>query len=266
MTRPSANESETPRVLIENSLRVVIPSRAREQILVDNALKLFPYATVTVAESEMASYARYVNRDQLVAHPDKVTGIAPIRQWILDNFDDEAILMADDDVYKVVSLVAIVPVPLKRPGDIAQLVENAATCAKAAGSPVFGFDQSFDVRKFNPLKPFSFNAWSGGVIGFIGRELRYDTNLRLRADIDFCMQALLKKRITYQDCRISFKHKRFGLIGGNAINRSEDRNRQEIEYLKRKWGRFLTIKAAKSTTRIIMNVPREQENIKLANE
>lgn len=260
------------RELKPKELRVVIPSRQRAQLLVENALRLFPYATVTVAESELDEYRAVLPADllaegRLVPHPDSVTGIAPIRQWCLDNFDEEALVFADDDTYRVQSLVGIVPVPITDVGDILQILENTATVAAGVGAPVFGFDQSFDVRKFSPFKPFSFNAWSGGVIGMVGRSIRYDPGLRLRADIDYCLQALLspQHRVTFQDSRFSFMHRRFGVTGGNAINRSEERNRQEIAYLERKWGQWLRVKQAKSTTRLIVEVPRQQTTIRLAN-
>ena len=37
------------------------------------------------------------------------------------------------------------------------------------------------------------------IVGVVGRELRYDTSLILRADIDFCLQSLLRDRIIMLD-------------------------------------------------------------------
>ncbi|HUT01727.1 MAG TPA: hypothetical protein VM031_04685, partial [Phycisphaerae bacterium] len=51
----------------------------------------------------------------------------------------------------------------------------------------------------------------------IGRELRYDTSLLLRADIDFCLQSLLHDRIVLVDGRYSFIHTRFA--GGGRVGR-----------------------------------------------
>ena len=70
-----------------------------------------------------------------------------------------------------------------------RVVENAATIARGIGTAFFGFNQaSGDVRKFRPYKPFLLNSWAGGVVGIVGREIRYDTSLLLRADIDFALQ------------------------------------------------------------------------------
>jgi hypothetical protein len=234
------------------------------------ALRLFPDATVTVAESEMGTYAgitgpggrQLIPEERLVPHPEEVSGIAPIRQWVLDHFDDECILMVDDDVYELVFLVHYVPRKMSDPEVVRQVVYNAANVAYAIGAPVFGFNQAWDVRKFKPYEPFNLNSWAGGVIGTIGRDLRYDLNLRLRADIDFCLQALQHRRLTFIENRFSFMHRRFGLAGGNASSRSSQRNEEEIAYLQRKWGEHLHVSDTKTTTRLAIRVPRRQPHVR----
>lgn len=252
------------------TLRVVVPSRGRQTVIGHAALRLFPEATVTVAEGEVEAYAalrgkdggRLIAEERLVPHPDEVSGIGPIRQWVLDRFDDECVVMVDDDVYELVFLVRYVVTKMSSPGTVAQVVANAASVAHGIGAPVFGFNQAWDVRKFRPFEPFSLNSWAGGVIGVIGRELAYDTRLKLRADIDFCLQALQHKRVTFVENRFSFVHRRFGLHGGNAANRSSRRNREELVYLKGKWGEHLSISDKKTTTRLAIQVPRRQPHVR----
>jgi hypothetical protein len=257
------------RELTPNTLRVVIPSRKRARVLETCALELFPYATVTVAESEMDEYDSALGDrvEELVPHPDEVTGIAPIRQWVLDAFDEECILFVDDDVYRLRSALGYRGMDLTDPGVAMRVVENAAAIARGIGTAFFGFNQAGgDVRKFRPYNPFLLNSWAGGVVGVVGRDVRYDTSLLLRADVDFALQTLLRKRVTFVENRYSFLHRRFGLTGGNAGNRSAARNRAEIEYLKRKWGDCLGVQDVKTTTRLLVRVPRRQSFIRLASD
>jgi hypothetical protein len=257
------------RQLDAGQLRVVIPSRKRAEVLKQNALQLFPYATVSVAEQEYDDYLPLFedNPGQLTTHPDNVSGIAPIRQWVLDNFHEECILFVDDDVYSIRSSLGYKGMYLRGPGAALRLVMNAANIAKGIGTAFFGFNQAGgDVRKFRPQKPFLLDSWAGGVVGIIGRDIRYDTGLRLRADIDFVLQTLQHKRITFIDNRFAFLHRRFGLTGGNAGNRSQKRNQEEIDYLLKKWGHWIDVRDVKTTTRIIVKVPRSQSFIKLAND
>ncbi|MBI5035585.1 MAG: hypothetical protein HZB51_34265 [Chloroflexi bacterium] len=248
--------------MLKPNLRIVIPSRRRIDVLEHGALTLFPHATITVAESELSAYQRAFPSKTIVPHPDSVSGIAPIRQWVLDHFDDEGIFFVDDDVYACISLVNYSPRKITNLGAVEQIILNAATIAKETGTAVFGFSQGMDVRKFRMFEIFGLKGWSGGVIGVIGRDFRYDTSLKLRADIDFCLQVLLERRFTFIENRFGFLHKRFGVVGGNAANRSAQRNQQEIDYLQRKWGGALEVRQAKGTTLLKITVERKQ-NIQL---
>lgn len=248
-------------------LRVIIPSRKRPQACA-HALRLFPQATVCVAEEEVADYAPLCETAgvDLLTHPSEVAGIGPLRQWILDNVREEIVVMVDDDVgyMGVVAGRTTRGARLRDPVIIAQVVANAAHCAQVLGTPVFGFSQTgADVRKFRPQDPFVLCTWIGGVIGIIGRELRYDTELRLRADIDFCLQALREYRCVYMDSRFAFVHQRFNNTGGNAHQRSGERNAAEIAYLQRKWGKWLRVRPAKGTTILDVRAVTRRQVIRL---
>jgi len=238
-------------------VRVVIPSKDR---VADcrTALGLFPEALVVVREDQREMYDA-VNAP-LLTHPMSVSGIGPLKNWILDNVPDETLVMVDDDVY---DLRCPIGHPTKShcirdPQAIRQILENAETIARGMGAPVFGFDQTGgDVRKFRPQDPLGFSGWVGAVVGVIGREIRYDSNLLIRADIDFCLQAQLKRRVIFCDRRFGFIHRpRFTYRGGNALQRSSQRNQLEMDYLQGKWGQWLSVKPAATTIRLVVNVDR----------
>ena len=235
-------------------MKVVIPSRRRADVLPSRALQLFPNAVVCVAEEERDEYFRVCKN--IVTHPDDVTGIGPIRQWINNHFSDELLLQVDDDCYSLGVMVGQRARRISHPDDVMAVTRQVGECAREAGAKIFGFNQALDVRKFSPLKPFSFNSWVGGVIGFVGREVQYDTTLKLRADIDACLSSLLKHRIVFVDLRFSFAQKRFEGKGGNAVNRSSEQHHRELAYLKRKWGSHLIVRQTKTTTRLVVNVER----------
>lgn len=237
-----------------SSVRVVIPSRRRIDVVRERSLRWFPDATVCVAQSEAGAYREKMSN--VVAHPDAVVGMGPLRQWILDNFSDERLLMADDDIYACYSVTRERKLSIDRPDDVRAVVECAAECAAGVGARIFGFSQAWDVRKFLPQKPVNLCGWVGGVVGFIGREVRYDQGLLLRADVDACLNSLLRHRIIYQDLRFSFAHKRFSGTGGNAAVRSEGQHQRELSYLLKKWGRHLEVRRTKTAVRLILNVDR----------
>ena len=235
-------------------MKIIIPSRGRSATIGQRALRLFPDATVCVAEEEADTYAKVT--PNLLLHPAAVTGIGPIRQWILDHVPDRTVVQVDDDVQYVRSWVGFKSRRSEDPGFASAVVERAAIMAEDLGVSVFGFFQGADALYYRPFQPFSFNHWVGGIVGFVGRRLRYDPSLVLRADIDYCLQALLRDRIIFMDCRYSFIHTRFGGSGGNAANRSSERHAREIAYLQRKWGQYLKVEPAKGTTLLKVCVPR----------
>ncbi len=135
------------------------------------------------------------------------------------------------------------------------VVEATARCARDAGAHIFGFNQAWDVRKFSPLKPIAFSGWVGGAIGCVG-PVRFDTTLKLRADIDACLTSLLEQRVIYQDLRFAFAHRRFEGAGGNAVSRSHEEHAREIAYLQRKWGAHLSVRHSKTAVLLKVHVPR----------
>ena len=235
-------------------MKIVIPSRNRADVIGDKALRLFPDATICVGDDEVDAYSKV--SDRLLVHPASVVGIGPLRQWVLDNVDDPCVVMVDDDVTHVYSQVGFHKRRIEDADTARAIVERLAILAADAGVRVFGFQQAARPFTYANFKPFSVNTWVGGVIGIIGRELRFDTSLLLRADIDFCLQSLLRDRIVLVDGRYSFIHTRFAGGGGNAANRSSERHEREIAYLRRKWGPYLNVVQAKGTTRLVLKVVR----------
>jgi hypothetical protein len=239
-------------------MRIVIPSRKRVNACRD-VLKLFPGALVVVHQEEVEDYSGL--DAELLAHPPEVAGIAPLKNWILDNVPDETVFIVDDDIsmLKAMGGRPRKSAPIRDPAVIRQVVENAAQAARVLGTPVFGFNQNGgDVRKFSNQDPIGMSGWVGGAMGIIGRELRYDSNLKLRADIDFCLQAQLRFRCIYSDLRFAFVEQRFNNTGGNAHMRSAERNRRELAYLRQKWGRWISLREGKGTVMIKVHVKRRQ--------
>ena len=235
-------------------MKIVIPTRGRASIIRDKALRLFPDATLCIGDDEVDAYAKV--SDRLLVHPAGVVGIGPLRQWVLDYVEDPCVVMVDDDVTHVYSQVGFHKRRIEDADTARAIVERLAILAADADCRVFGFQQAARPFTYANFRPFSLNTWVGGLVGIVGRELRYDTSLLLRADIDFCLQSLLHDRIVLVDGRFSFIHTRFAGGGGNAANRSSARHEREIAYLRRKWGPHLDVVQAKGTTRLVVRVQR----------
>jgi hypothetical protein len=195
-------------------MKIIIPTRGRSGIIGQKALRLFPDATLCVGEDEVEAYSQV--SDRLLVHPASIVGIGPLRQWVLDHVDDPCVVMVDDDVRYAYSQVGFHKRRIEDADTARAIVERLAVAAQDAGVRVFGFTQAARPLTYANCDPFSLATWVGGVIGIIGRELRFDTSLVLRADIDFCLQSMLRDRIVMVDARYLFIHDRFAGQGGNA--------------------------------------------------
>jgi hypothetical protein len=74
---------------------IAIPSKGRPTGV--RSKRILPAATVFVPESEVRDYTR-AGVTNVVGVPDRVRGITPTRNWILDNARDRWVVMVDDDV------------------------------------------------------------------------------------------------------------------------------------------------------------------------
>lgn len=241
-------------------LRIVTMSKGRPEQVQAMAMGLFPDTTVVVPWGEKGTYEEAgVSAEQLVVHPRDISGIGPVRQWCLDHFDEEFLVIVDDDTHSLYSLIGHRSRNVSTPEFARAVIEQTAICARDAGAPIWGYSQvGDDIRKVRPMKPFTTCSWAGSVIGFVGRQVSYDTNLRLRADIDLFLQALMEQRFVWIDNRFCFQHHRFDMQGGLAADRSQSRNDSEITYLKKKWGQYLKTREAKTTVLTKINVKRQQ--------
>lgn len=240
-------------------MTMVIMSRKRAEILSTHTDKFFPNAIICIAVEEYEDYAEIFGEDRLLVHPNEIIGTGPLRQWILDNVRSEIVVMIGDDISKVYSQVGFKKRRIEDPKSVAALVERCAIAAKDSGARLFGFaigSIPFSYKPYKPFEPFNLCTWTDGVAGVIGRELRYDTTLKLREDIDFCLNTLMKDRYVYIDTRFLFAHDRFNLAGGNSAIRSEERHQDEMRYLKKKWKNHIKFRKVKGTYKSTLNIER----------
>lgn len=222
----------------------VILSRGRAEAI--STHKLVENVVLVVPRSEFNDYKKTTKLPKIVKAPDDIHGAGPVRNWILRHFKEKVVVMFDDDITHMTVATHEHCCRISDPEIIDTVIETTAVCAMDAGCKFFGFDQKGgDVRKFKNNKPFILNGYAGGVMGFIGRDLYLDENVRLHDDADFGLQQMLINRIIWKDDRFGFAQKRFCNSGGNSLYRTKAANDQEMKYLRVKWGDHIRFKKAK---------------------
>ena len=236
-------------------IRIIIISRGRSETITTN--KIFPdYIEVLVPDSEKELYENNID-NPILTIPDEVKGLGEVRNWCLENFNEEILVMVDDDISRLYCLSEPLSKEIKDPEEVVQIIINAAVMAKDMNVHCFGFSQT-DIRKYNGTEPFKLSTWVGCVIGIVGRKYKFRKD-KFKVDIDFCLQNLLVDRIIFCDNRYLFSQKRDCNVGGNSIFRTDEEYKKSVESLSNKWGKYLKIKNNYSSNiRINLNVQRRQ--------
>ncbi|MGD0653127.1 MAG: hypothetical protein ABSA16_02175 [Thermoguttaceae bacterium] len=222
------------------SLRIVVPSRARSQNM-KRLLKLLPTALVCVARSEKEDYSKVVPANQLLFH-DEIKGLVNIRNWINAKIQEDCVVMSDDDLLCVRPLIGKQR-PITDPAVILQIINNSHVVCQDLGINVFCWSRTRNSflagPDGNPIRLVQPMAATWGLRG-AARERKFDTTLPARPDLDFTMETLLKDRILYADMRFYFDHGRsFTGRGGNVGILSHESWEATTKLLYKKWGKYI---------------------------
>lgn len=240
-----------------NDYRVVIMSWGRADTIITQ--KIFPKADIVVPESQVKKYKDNLPNHNIVACPDKTIGISKVRNWIINNYPEKVICMADDDLKGLVNLTRKNPVFITDGEQIEWILESCIACADDIGTKIFGFNHQWDIRKYRSNDPFRFNSWTGCFLGVIGKDLVFDENNNTRVDIDAFLQTLMRQRVTWVDKRYSFYGERFKNKGGSSELRTSNSEELELKYLKEKWGKHIKYIVTKVGMSIRLDVKRVQK-------
>ncbi len=142
-----------------------------------------------------------------------MSGVSAVRNWTVQRFPEEAIVMLDDDITACVCMVSLRRRKLS-PDETLAMLENSAYCARGARARLFGWHQRSDPRLLQRNDPFGINHWVGGAVGVIGKEPKWDE--LLKCNIDASLTQLMVNRLVRNEARFCFVQERDKNLGGNS--------------------------------------------------
>jgi len=193
--------------------------------------------------------------------PHSLLGMANIRNWIIDHFPEDCMFMLDDDLEGLDVRTHEKSRFIFDPQIIEQIIDNTYICARDAGARVFGFGVDHQVMHFRANRPFVVNIWTDQGWGVIGKDLRFDSRMTSRSNVDFCVLSMMKDRIVWIDDRYCWRGIKRGNIGGLSAYRTSERDMANGRYLERKWGKYLHLTMKGACSGISVAVPRQQPGI-----
>lgn len=233
----------------------MILSRGRYNSI--STTRLLPsYIEVVVPKSEVELYKEKIS-NPIIEIPDEIEGLGNVRNWVLNNFEEEIVVMIDDDIKSFYCITNYRAYKTSKE-EMVQVIINTAVMAKDMGVHCFGFTQT-DIRKYNGCDPFTLCTWVGCIIGVIGRG-DYFREDKYKVDIDFCLKKIMKDRIILCNNMYFAVQSRDNNVGGNSIYRTEEEYNNSLETLCKKWGKYLKkVKGHKSQISLKLNVERKQK-------
>lgn len=236
-------------------IKILILSRGRSETI--STHKLLPdFIEVLVPDDEKSAYEKNI-KNPIVTIPKEIKGLGQVRNWVLDNCQEEIVIMIDDDCKKFYCLTGEKTRSITDKEEVLQVLINTAIMAKDLGVHCFGYSQT-DIRKYNGTEPFRLCTWVGCIIGIIGRKYRF-RNDYFKVDVDYCLQNLMIDRIVWVDNRYYCYQNRDNNTGGNSQYRTAEEFEKSCVSLIEKWGECIKSKKKGSQIEIKLNVERRQK-------
>lgn len=203
-------------------------------------------------------YDEYMEKEggEILAIPDELKGnIAKVRNWILDNANDDEIVMMDDDISQVGFHENMIQISMS-PKKIIRFLKNGYQMAKDLGVSLWGVNLQSDPKFYREYSPFSFHSPILGTFSCHYKpQIRYDENLFLNEDYDFFLKTINEHRKTLRFNKYYYKADHLGKSGGCGSYRLKDFEIEQAEKMIKRWGsRVFKFDINKSTNGRI-NVP-----------
>lgn len=228
-------------------ISVNCPSYKRPKV---ETLDYLPFCKVWVDEGEADAY-RKANKgfeNNIIACPKGIQGnLCRIRNYILDKEFEagaDVVVLIDDDM-KSVNYFDSKPgerfgyhsVKVKTDEFLPFIARYSLLC-KEFGFLFWGLNCNKDAMAYRQYSPFSTVGYIGGPFQVFlrGNECRYDEALPLKEDYDMTLQNCNKYRGCLRLNKYHYDVKQAKQAGGCATYRNYERERQQLEALRKKWG------------------------------
>lgn len=230
-------------------IKVVIISRGRAENVVTS--KLLPNYIEIVVPSSQADDYRKNNPNPVVEIPDECLGLGKTRNWCLDNFKEETVIMCDDDIHAVYDITGFEAERLS-PEAVVQAIISLTVVARDMGVHWFGY--SIDsIKYFSPQEPFLFVRSPSAIVGMNGRNYRFRDD-KYKVDFDMTLQNLLVDRICLVDKRTQVINKMMLGKGGNTTDRTMEKFKESLDSLTDRWGKYIKVDTKKNHNDISLSI------------
>lgn len=223
-------------------LNIVIacPSFKRPKVEI---LDYIPWCRVYVDEGEYDAYrkANGVDADIVSCKKGIQGNLCRIRNHIikeeLEKNGADVLLIIDDDMNGIGYWEKNKRCKLNTE-DVLDFVAKYSIIARELGAVFWGININSDHQSYREYTPFNTIAYIGGPFQCFlkGNDCYYDERLPLKEDYDMTIQQVNKHRVALRVNKFYYLVKQAKQSGGCATYRNYEREKSQLEMLKKKWG------------------------------
>lgn len=222
--------------------------------------KVFQNAYVVIPQSQEEEYRRYelANGCEYLVMPDEYDGnIARKRNWVLDNFKGQNIVLADDDYKKIGYIERGKDRYTMTPDEIDFMIQRGFIMCEDLGTKLWGINVTDDRKAYMQYTPFNLlSPVLGPFMAIINDddELRFDERLWLKEDYDFSLQVMHKYRKVLRFNKYHYVVNHITLDGGVVSQRTMEQEKAQGLLLQKKWGKHI-VQLRETSINPIVKVP-----------
>jgi hypothetical protein len=211
-------------------------------------LSYLPYTRVWVDCKEYDEYKKNYPDADIISCPEGVQGnLCRIRNYILkQEFERgmDVVLIIDDDFtclrryeYDEMDNWGYDPYIIGA-DEFLEVIEKYSIIADEFGAKFWGVNCNSDPMAFRHNTPFSTRSYIGGPFQCFlkGNRCWYDEKLPLKEDYDMTIQQLNMERVVLRVNAYHYLCKQSEQKGGCATYRNRQREEEQLELLRKKWG------------------------------
>jgi hypothetical protein len=227
-------------------ISVNIPSYHRcDDVL---TLKYLPFGRVYVSGDEEDDYRKNYPEAKIIACSNGIQGnVSRVRNYILEKeFEagNDVVVLVDDDLYRLERYVKMEGSDFGyikekvETDEFLLFVEKYSIMAEEIGAKFWGVNINSDPMAYRHACPFStISPVLGPFQCFLkGNRCMYDESLPLKEDYDMTLQQLNLERVILRIDAYHYICRQSTNKGGCATYRNREREKQQMEALRQKWG------------------------------
>lgn len=213
--------------------------------------RILPQVVYCVHEFEAEEY-RAEGYDVEIL-PDALRGnIARVRNYIKDKLIRDFGVMIDDDVEAIKAWNFDSSGMAKQTDveDVDQLLESFKIILQESPYRLLGVNIVSDKGSYREYTPFSTVCYISGSFMMLSKSgVRFDESLPLKEDYDFTIQNCNQYRGVLRVNKYALVKNDHGNQGGCAVYRNMEKEREQMDLFKRKWGNKIVQEDRKSSKR-----------------